>query len=476
LFGIRIDVMPLDTASVEGEAGQGLRTRRARSRHRHGRGKLPGHLPRVRIEHDLPEGEKKCPRCEGDRHRIGEETSEQMEFVPASLKVLEHVRYKYACRNCEADGEGPQIDAAARPPQPVEKGLAGPGLLAYVAVSKLGDHLPLYRLEHILARHGAEVARSTMCAWMLATAVLLKPLYDLMADRVRRSRVVRTDEARVPVQARGQCRSGRIWVYVGDESNPYVVYDYTPDRTGAGPSTWLAGYKGYLQADAYVVYDGIYAGGDVVEVGCWAHARRKFFDARETDGRRAAEMLALVGELYAVEDEARAKVAAMKDAGPGDPDAARLALRQERSVPALARIKAWLEAERELVLPRSPIAAAIGYALNQWDALCVYATQGFLDIDNNVSERALKRVAVGRKNWLFAGSDRFGEVAATLYTLIATAERHRLDPQRYLTGVLARLPATPLSRVDQFLPDPWETGAPVEAAVAPGTPADGAAV
>jgi hypothetical protein len=284
-----------------------------------------------------------------------------------------------------------------------------------------------------------------MCAWMLAASELVRPLVELMARRVKQGKVIHTDETRVPVQAEGQCRSGRIWTYIGDESNPYAVYDYTPDRTRAGPQRFLADYKGYLQADAYGGYDGIYVKGDVTEVACWAHARRKFFEAKETDGRRAAEMLEFVRRLYAVEDEAKALV-----------HDARRALRQERSVPVLGQIGAWLDAEVQLVLPRSPMAQAIQYTLNQWDALCRYAEQGFLNIDNNAAERALKRVAIGRKNWLFAGHDDAGRSHATLYTLIASAERHGIDPQKYLTSVLAKIGRTKLSEVEQFLPNVWK--------------------
>jgi hypothetical protein len=355
------------------------------------------------------------------------------------------VRHKYACRACDANGNGAHIEIATKVTQPIEKGLPGPGLLAHVIVSKLGDHLPLYRLEKIFDRHGVDIARSTMCAWMLGAGELVRPLVELMARRVKRSKVIHTDETRVPVQAEGQCRSGRIWTYIGDESNPYVVYDYTPDRTRAGPQRFLTDYRGYLQADAYGGYDGIYFKGDVVEVACWAHARRKFFDAKETDGRRCAEMLEFVRQLYAVEDEAK----------PLDHDARR-ALRREKSVPILAAIKAWLDAEQQLVLPRSPMAQAITYTLNQWDALNRYVEQGWLNIDNNAAERALKRVAIGRKNWLFAGHDAAGQSHARLWTLIASAERHGIDPQRYLTSVLAKIGQAKLSQLEQFLPEVWK--------------------
>ena len=446
LFGLKVDAMPLDEPSVAEESGEPLVTRRVGNRHKHGRQRLPDHLPRIEIEHDLADDEKPCPCCGEVRHRIGQEVSEQLEYLPSSFKVLRHVRHTYACKRCETTAIDPHIATAVRPPQPIDKGLAGPGLLAYVITSKLGDHLPLYRLEQIFERQDVSIARSTMCAWLQAAAELVGPLVLLMADRVRRSRVIHTDETVVPVQApgTGRCRKGRIWTYIGDPLNPYIVYDYTPDRTRAGPSSWLADYQGYLQADAYGGFDGIYQKGDVTEVACWAHARRKFFDAKATDSKRSAQMLVLVGELYDVERQAKAL-----------DESARLDLRQRASVPVLERIKAWLDAEGQVVLPRGPMAGAIGYALNQWDALSIYATRGFLAIDNNAAERALKRVAIGRKNWLFAGNDRAGQTAAMLYTLIASAERHGIDPQRYLTSMLAKIATTPVGELDQFLPDVW---------------------
>jgi len=442
LFGQRIEDAPLDQASIEDEAGEQLVTRRVRNRDQHGRQQLPEHLERIEIEHDIEE--KACPACGSERCRIGAEISEQLEYFPASFKVLRHVRHKYACARCDHDGYNPNIATAVKLPQPIDKGLPGPSLLAYVIISKLGDHLPLYRLERIFERQQVHIARSTMCAWMRCAGELVKPLVELMTKRVRQSRVIHTDDTPVPAQSPGQkqCRKGRIWCYLGDEANAYTVYDYTPSRSRDGPAKWLKNFTGYLQADAY---GGIYHAQGVVEVACWAHARRKFYDAQDSDEQRAAQMLALVGELYAIEREA-------KDTD----DATRLAVRQERAVPVLARIKAWLDAEGQVVLPRSPMATAITYAQNQWQALNVYTSQGFLNIDNSASERALKRVAIGRKNWLFAGHDAAAESHARLWSLIATCERYSLDPQRYLTSVLAKIGQTPKEELGQFLPDVWK--------------------
>jgi transposase len=464
LFGQRIEQLPLDEASIEQESGEKLVTRRVKNRDQHGRQQLPECLERIEIEHDLADTEKACPACGCERQRIGAEVSEQLEYFPASFKVLKHIRRKYACAKCDHEGYNPHIESAHKPPQPIDRGLPGPSLLSYVAVSKLGDHLPLYRLENIFARQGVHVARSTMCAWMRAAGELVLPLVERMASRVRQSRAVHTDDTTVPIQSPGQkqCRKGRIWCYLGDEANPYTVYDYTPSRSRDGPAKWLTGFTGYLQADAYGGYDGIYSGGRVTEVACWTHARRKFYDAQDSDEQRSTQMLALVGELYRIERELKEACAGSWSELSRDEQHARIvAARGERSAPVLEKIKAWLDAEGEVVLPRSPMATAIGYAKNQWAALGAYVTQGFLNIDNNAAERALKRVAIGRKNWLFAGHDAAAENHARLWSLIASAERHALDPQRYLTSVLAKIGRapteswSPANDLDQLLPDVW---------------------
>ncbi len=463
LFGQVIEQLPLDEASIEAESGEKLVTRRVKNRHNHGRQQLPDCLERIEIEHDLDD--KSCPACGHERQRIGAEVSEQLEYFPASFKVLKHIRHKYACGQCDRDGYDPNITTVEKPPQPIDKGLPGPGLLAYVVTSKLGDHLPLYRLENIFARQQVHVARSTMCAWMRAAAELVAPLVLLMALRIRQSRVVPTDDTTVPIQSPGQkqCRKGRIWCYLGDEEHPYIVYDYTPNRKRDGPVKWLAGYSGYLQADAYGGYDGIYHAGGVTEVACWAHARRKFYDAQDSDGRRAAQMLALIGGLYAIERELKEACAgAWSELARDERHARIVSAREERAVPVLDKIKTWLDAEGQIVLPRSPMAAAITYAQNQWSALATYTTQGYLAIDNNAAERALKRVAIGRKNWLFAGHDAAAANHARLWSLIASAERHGIDPQRYLTSVLAKIGQTSADEFDQFLPDVWKAEDAVE--------------
>ena len=437
-------------------------------RNGHGRRRLGEDLPRERIIHDLPEHEKACPCCGKVRAVIGQETSEQLDYVPAQVKVIEHVRLKYACRSCEAEAAegGPQMVTACKPLAPIEKGLAAPGLLAYVIVSKYGDHLPLHRLEKILKRHEIEISRSTMCDWMRQSAEALRPLYDWMVGEVRRSKVIHTDDTPVEVQqpGRGKTRTGRFWVYLGDQTHPQTVFDYTPSRTRDGPMTFLRDWgqdeARYLQADAFGGYDGIYAGqagGKVIEVACWAHARRKFHEARKSDYRNTAQALGYIRLLYDVETDARREILARgEDAAPA---AIRRDLRQRRSWPRLEEFKQWLDALQApagTVLPKSPMGQAVTYALNQWEALCVYAGDGDLAIDNNAAENALRRIAVGRKNWLFAGSDTGGRTAAVLFSLIATCERHHVEPLAYLRDVLTRIAAHPSNALGDLAPNHWK--------------------
>ena len=428
----------------------------------HGRRRLPADLQRERVVHDLPEEEKPCPCCGRVREVIGEEVSEQLDYVPAQVKVIEHVRLKYICKACQqrtAEG-GPQIATAAKPLAPVEKGLAAPGLLSYVIVSKYDDHLPLHRLEKILGRHDIDIARSTMCDWMRQAAEALRPLYDVMVREVLASKVIHTDDTPVDVQDRrlDKTRTGRFWVYLGDRSHPQVVFDYTPNRGRDGPMSFLAGWGEdtlrYLQADAFGGYDGIYAGnagGTVVEVACWAHARRYFYNARKADHRNSAQALAYIKLLYEVERDAA-------DLSPHE----RAAVRQERAAPILVEFRQWLTdlqaVHGGLVLPKSPMGEAITYAFNQWTALCVYLLDGELAIDNNASENALRRIAIGRKNWLFAGSDAGGRTAAILFSLIATCQRHAVEPFAYIKDVLTRIAAHPAKNLAALLPDRWASG------------------
>jgi transposase len=419
----------------------------------HGRKPLPAHLPRKPVIHDVPPERRLCPDCGAERTCIGKEVREQLEYVPASMIVYQHVWPKYACAACQG-----HVAEAAKIPRPIDRGLPGPGLLAHVAVSKYADHQPLYRQEGIFKRFGVELARSTLCDWMAEAAGLLAPIVKAMMKRVLMSKVIQTDDTTVKVQdhAGKGIKTGRLWIYIGDGSNRFHVYDYTPDRSRDGPERVLKGFKGYLQADAYSAYDGLYADGTIKEVGCMMHARRKFYDARTNDAARSHLMLAWVAGLYKVEEDA-------KEARKKHPEwddlawhAHRYELRLNRSKPILDAIHAWLEAEQPKVLPKSPIGEAIGYALNHWNALIRPLEAGFLEIDNGASERAMKPVALGRKNWLFAGSDEGGRTAATLMSLCTTCKDLGVEPFAYLRDVLDRVSTHPNSRIAELLPDRWK--------------------
>jgi transposase len=318
----------------------------------HGRKPLPAGLPRKRTVHDVPPEERPCPDCGATRQPFGEEVREPLEYVPASLIVLQHVRPKYACEACQA-----HVVIAERLPEPIEKGLPGPGLMAHVAVSKYADHL-LYRQEGIFTRFGVGLSRSTMCDWMAAAAGLLAPVVKAMLTRVLMSEVVQTDDTTVKIQdhdGKG-IKTGRLWVHVGDHDHRYTVYDYTPDHSGDGPGRVFRGFRGDLQADACSVYDALFLGGKIVEVGCWMHARRKFSEARTSDPARSHVMLAWVAGLYEVEDDAKLARKAHPDWDDATWQAYRYELRLQRSRPLLERTHTWLEAERLKVLPKSPSA------------------------------------------------------------------------------------------------------------------------
>ena len=427
-----------------------------KNRHKHGRSKPPGDLPHQDIIYDLPEDQKPCPCCGVMRCLIGQDVSEQLDYEPTKIMVIRRIQLKYACKACEQNARGAQIAQAQKPLAPIEKGAAAPGLLAHVVVCKYTDHLPMYRLESILERNGIRLSRSTLCAWAAQVAMALNPLYERMKDLAMQSPVIHTDDT--PVDAlepgTGGKHTARFWVYVGDTLHPYTLFDYTPSRKRDGPIAFLGDWSGYLQADAFAGYDGIYlgeAGGKVVEVACWAHARRKFYDARNSDTQASARELGLIRQLYAVEKEADQQSLAAPE---------RAALRQLRATPLLEEFKTWLKAsQRENgghILSKSPMGEAISYALNQWEALCVYTTDGRLNIDNNPAENALRGVAIGRKNWLFVGSDKGGTTAAVLYSILQTCKRHGVEPWAYLRDILTRIPAQPAEKLDELLPDRWQ--------------------
>jgi transposase len=443
--------------------------RRGRTNKPHGRRRPDRELRREPRRSELTPAERLCPDCGNERAEIGVEVSNQLDYKPAEVFVIEHQRVKYACPCCEG-----QVVVAARPPQPIERGLPGPGLLAQIIVDKYQDHIPLYRSEGRFQRLGVTLPRSTMCDWMAAAAGLLTPLYLLLIQHVLKSKVLHTDDTTVPVrdESRTEHRYGRLWDYIGDAEHPGVVFDYTMTHARDGPATFLRDFRGYLQADAYSVYDGIYAGsqGTIVEVACWAHARSKCGEAQGTDPERTLALKAWIRKLYDVEDEARAEIA--RDELTGAAAAAvLLRLRQEKSVPLLTSLGQWLRAQKAQVLPKSPIAAAINYVLNQWEALNRYTTDGDLHIDNNISERTLKLVGIGRSNWLFLGSDAGGETAAVLFSFTATCKHLRIDTFAYLRDVLARVPAHPVALLEELLPHRWQAA---RQATTARSPTDGA--
>jgi transposase len=408
---------------------------------RRGRQTLPEHLPRVPVVIELSEPERACTGCGGLRAHFDDEISKQLDYVPASLFIRQFIRRKYACRSCQE-----HVAIPPKTPRPIDKGLAGPGLLAHVITNKFAYHLPLYRQEQILAHHGVTISRSTLCGWLAQSAELFAPLYNLMIRRVRGSRIIWTDDTTVPVwdPTLPKTRTGRFWVNLGDAGNPYCVYDFTPRHTRDGPERFLEGFAGYLQADAFSGYDRLCAGANVIRVACWAHVRRKFYDARHTAPLLAHQALARIGQLHEIERACTAL-----------PAEERRVIRQRDAVPLFIAFGEWLDEQSRRVLPKSPVGQAMAYARNQWDDLRTYTRDGELSIDNNVSERSVRAQAIGRNNYLFVGSDRGGRTAATLYSLVGTCKRHQIDPFAYLREVLERLPTHPADRLGELLPDAW---------------------
>jgi transposase len=405
-----------------------------------GRQPLPRHLKRERIVRDLPNEEKHCKGCAQDLRLIGEETSERYEYIPASLLVIEEACLKYACA-CT-------VRTAGKPPQPIEKSTAGASLLAQVIVSKLADHLPLNRQEQIFQRHGVDISRKSMCGWMAQCADLLNPLYVAAKQVLFGSKVIGTDDTSVKVLDRKLpfARTGRIWPYFGDKEHPVILYDYTPTRERAGPEKFLEGYRGYLQADAYSGYDAFFKdpARGLIEVACWAHSRRYFHKALESDQSRMGPALLLIAQLYRVEKQARPLTA--ED---------RLRLRQLQARPILDKLHQYLLEIQAEVLPKSPEGRAVRYALKNWKALTRYSENGNLEIDNNGTERTIRGVAVGRGNWMFFGSDTGGKTAAVLRSFVASCQRVNVDPFAWFKDVLARIASHSINRITELLPHNW---------------------
>jgi transposase len=408
---------------------------------------LPEHLPRE-VRKYLPKQEA-CPDCGGELKHLGEDVSEMLEYVPARFKVIRQVRPKLACAYCE------RIVQAEAPSRPIERGVAGPGLLAHVLVSKYCDHLPLYRQSEIYAREGVELERSTLAGWVGGTSALLAPLVEALRRHVMSATKLHADDTPVPVLApgNGKTKTGRLWTYVrddrpaGDATPAAVWFAYTPDRKGEHPQAHLSKFAGTLQADGYAGFEQIYEAGRIQEAACWAHVRRKFYDLHAAHKSPvAAEAMERIGALYAIEKEIRGRL----------PEERR-EVRNERARPLLESLKQWLEATLGKLSRKSDTALAVRYALGRWEALLRYLGDGGIEIDNNAAERALRTVALGRKNYLFAGSDAGGERAAAIYSLIGTAKLNDIDPEAYLRDVLTRIADHPVNRIDDLLP--WNAAA-----------------
>jgi transposase len=419
-----------DDDLIENPVTKGKRKSRGRV------GKLPEHLEREIIKHELDEADRACPCCGELRHEIGMEVSEQLELIPARLMVLEHQRVKYACRACEE-----YVVIAPKAPQPIEKGLPGPGLSAHTVLSKFGDHQPLYRLEDIHSRLGMTIRRSTLCGWQAKLSELALALVMRMKFLVLQSKVIHTDDTSIKMLSPGKCITAKFWPYLGDWLHPYAVYDFTQTRERDGPDKFLGEFKGYLQADAYSGYDALYAGDLVREVACWIHARRYWHQAQDNDELRANVALSYIARLSQIESQLRATYPREDLQGKRDFEAVATA-RQDFSLPILREFKVWLDGEKDdkRILPKSPIRSAFTYTLNQWEALVRYTEQGYLSFDNNAAERLVKVPAIGRKNYLFVGSANGGRRAAILYSLVGSAKANGVEPFAWLKDIFTRLP------------------------------------
>ena len=403
---------------------------------------LPAELPRE-TETITPKQDA-CPDCGGTLRRLGEDVSEMLEYVPARFKVLRTVRPKLSCACCS------RILQEPAPSRPIDRGLAGPGLLAHVLVSKYADHLPLYRQSEIYQREGVELDRSTLADWVGGASRTLRPLVDVLRRYVLSAEKVHGDDVPVPVlePGKGKTKTGRLWTYVrddrsaGSQAASAVWFAYSPDRKGEHPAGHLRNYKGILQADGYAGFNNLYKAGSIVEAACWAHARRKFHDLYQAHRSPVAkEALERIAQLYAIENDIR-----------GRSPAERREIREARSRPLLEAMHTWLKATTEKMSRKSDVALAIHYALERWRALTLFCDDGRVEMDNNAAERALRAVALGRKNYLFAGSDAGGERAAAIYSLLGSAKLNGIDPEAYLAMVLRRIADHPINRIEDLLP------------------------
>lgn len=414
---------------------------------------LPARLPRETVSHPPVPENAPCPSCGGKLRYLGEDVSEILERIPEQFKVIRHVRPKFSCSCCSKIIQAP---AASRP---IERGIAGPGLLAHILTAKYCDHQPLYRQSQIYAREGIDLDRSTLAGMVGGCGALFSPLADAIGRHVKAALKIHADDIPIPVLSpgNGKTKTGRLWVYVRDDrpwadpTPPAVWFEYSPDRKGERPLAHLLDYHGILQADGYAGFNRLYETGRVVEVGCWAHVRRPFYElSLAGDSPIAGEALERIQALFAIEAEIR-----------GRPAEERRAVRQTRAGPLLEDLHAWFHSTLNKLSRKSPLALAIRYALTRWTALTRYRDDGHLELENNAAERALRAVALGRKNYLFLGADSGGERAAAIYCLIGTAKLNGLNPEAYLRYVLERIADHPINRIEELLP--WNVAAKLSA-------------
>jgi transposase len=450
---LELQLFELEEDQAEAETRHELNTPRGIKvqpfeRRKPARRALPEHLPRERIVYPVPQA---CPCCGGALHKLGEDVTETLELVPRRWKVIQHVREKHSCRTCEAITQPPA------PSHPIARGRAGPGLLAHILFGKYGLHLPLTRQSTTYAREGIELDVSTLADWVGASVATLMPLVEALRAYVFSAVRLHADDTTVPVLDVGKTKTGRLWAYVRDDrpfagrAPPAAIYFYSPDRTAVHPQKHLAGWQGLMQADAYSGFNRLYEltrqPGPIVEVACWAHARRYFFElARLHKAPIALEAVGRIDALFAVEREINGAI-----------PAERRRVRQERSKLLVDELGVWLREQYVRLSPGSKIGKAIAYSLNHWDALVRFLDDGRLCMSNNAAERAMRPVATGRRNWTFAGSDEGGRRAAAIYTLIETAKLNDVDPLAWLADVLARIQDHPAKRIDELLPWNWTT-------------------
>lgn len=418
---------------------------------------MPEHIERTDIVQDIPDIQKQCKCCGEPLRKIGEEVTERLDYSPAVMKVNRYIRPKYACSDCTCEGDGVKI--ATAPHVLIEKSTADAGLLAQVLVSKFYDHLPLYRQEYIFQRYGVNIPRQTMWEWESQVAEGLEPLLKLLKKDALSSGVVLSDDTPVKLLSGGKpgSQTARMWVSLGGENFDLCVYDFTRNRGREGPLLFFKSYRGKLMADAYSGYEPLFeANKEIIAAGCWAHTRRYFYDSLPTCPEPASQMLSLIRELYQVEEKAREQSVEK-----------RLEMRQHSSVPQMARIEDWITSHTDKWLPKSPMGEAVQYIDNQWERLQVYLSDGRLPIDNNAAERAIRPLAIGRKNWMFFASEAGGHAAAVILSFMQTCKLLKLDPWKYMRDVIARIAGHPSGRLYELLPHVWKPAHPEAVIITP---------